>query len=133
MTSIGITAYNDDEYEKFIKYLLDVPDEDEEYPQAYDRDHEDSRPDGRLGHVYNADLVQPSNHDWVSSVQIVGFDKYGEPILRKEFYEGEIQARMESVADSDDLDIHSNESVCVWCNLTTLAQTKCVNCDEYVS
>jgi len=132
MTSIGITAYNDEEYEKFIKYLLDVPVEDE-YPEAYNRDHEDFRPDGKLGHVYNADIIQPSSHDWVTSVQVVSYNKDGERILRKEYYEGEIQARMESVAEYEDLDIHSNESVCSWCHLTTLALTKCVNCDEYVS
>lgn len=74
-----------------------------------------------------------SGHEWVSPTQIVAYDKYGEPIVRKENYEGEIQARMESISFDDDTEIPHNQVVCQWCNLTTLAQVKCVNCDEYVS
>jgi hypothetical protein len=131
--TIGINAYNEQEYEKFIQAMLDLPTE-EEYPEAYDRDHEDFRPNGMLGHIYNADLIQPSGHEWVSSNQIVGQDKDGNYILRQEYYEGEIHARAESVSfDDDSIELASNEAICQWCHLTTLAQTKCVNCEEYVN
>jgi hypothetical protein len=78
-------------------------------------------------------ITEPSGHEWVSPTQIVGFDQYGEPIVRKENYEGEIQARLESLSFDDDPEIPANQVVCNWCHLTTLAQVKCVNCDEYVS
>jgi hypothetical protein len=77
--------------------------------------------------------TQASGHDWISSIVKVGIDKDGEPIVRKEYYEGEIQARSESITFDDDVEIPDNQVVCNWCHLTTLAQTKCVNCDEYVS
>jgi hypothetical protein len=78
-------------------------------------------------------ITEPSGHEWVSPTQIVGFDRYGEPIVRKENYEGEIQARLESLSFDDDPEIPDNQVVCNWCHLTTLAQVKCVNCEEYVS
>lgn len=130
--TIGINAYDEQDYQQFIQKMLDLPQE-EEYPEAYDRDHEDFRPNGMLGHIYNADLIQVSGHEWVSPTQITGYDRYGEPIYRKEYYEGEIQARSESISFDEDLDLDTNQAVCSWCHLTTLAQTKCVNCEEYVS
>jgi len=77
--------------------------------------------------------TETSGHDWISSIVKVGIDKDGEPIVRKEYYEGEIHARAESISFDDDTEIPDNQVVCNWCHLTTLAQTKCVNCDEYVS
>jgi len=74
-----------------------------------------------------------SGHDWIGSIVRVATDKYGDPIVRKEYYEGEIQARTESISFDDDTEIPNNQVVCNWCHLTTLTQVKCVNCDEYVS
>ena len=126
--TIGINAYDEQEYEKFIQAMLDLPTE-EEYPEAYDRDHEDFRPNGLLGHIYNADLIQVSGHEWVSSET-----RQNDGTIRNEYYQGEIQARAESVSyDDESIELASNEAVCQWCHLTTLAQTKCVNCEEYVS
>lgn len=126
--TIGINTYDEQEYEKFIQAMLDLPTE-EEYPEAYDRDHEDFRPNGLLGHIYNADLIQVSGHEWVSSET-----RQNDGTIRNEYYQGEIQARAESVSyDDESIELASNEAVCQWCHLTTLAQTKCVNCEEYVS
>jgi hypothetical protein len=82
--------------------------------------------EGNLQYKYQwvYSIKQPSGHDWVSATQIVGKDTDGFFILRKEYFEGEIHARAE---------IPNNLVVCNWCHLTTLAQVKCVNCDEYVS
>jgi hypothetical protein len=126
--TIGINAYNEQEYEKFIQSLLDLPTE-EEYPEAYNRDHEDFRPNGRLGHIYNADIIQVSGHEWVSSET-----RHKDGTIRNEYYQGEIASRAESVSfDDESIELASNEAVCQWCHLTTLALTKCVNCEEYVS
>jgi hypothetical protein len=69
-----------------------------------------------------------SGHDWIGSLT-----RQNDGSVRTEYYEGEIQARSESMASDDDPEIPNNQVVCNWCHLTTLALTKCVNCDEYVS
>lgn len=69
-----------------------------------------------------------SGHDWIGSLT-----RQNDGSVRNEYYEGEIQARSESMASDDDPEIPNNQVVCNWCHLTTLALTKCVNCDEYVS
>jgi hypothetical protein len=126
--TIGINTYDEQEYEKFIQAVLDLPTE-EEYPEAYDRDHEDFRPNGLLGHIYNADLIQVSGHEWVSSET-----RQNDGTIRNEYYQGEIASRAESVSyDDESIKLASNEAVCQWCHLTTKALTKCVNCEEYVS
>jgi len=91
--------------------------------------------EGNLQYKYQwvYSIKQPSGHDWVSATQIVGKDTDGFFILRKEYFEGEIHARAESISFDDDTEIPNNQVVCNWCHLTTLAQVKCVNCDEYVS
>ena len=72
--------------------------------------------------------TESSGHDWIGSQT-----RQNDGSIRKEYFEGEIQARSESLSFDDDTDIPNNQVVCNWCHLTTLAQTKCVNCDEYVS
>ena len=91
--------------------------------------------EGNLQYKYQwvYSIKQPSGHDWVSATQIVGKDTDGFFILRKEYFEGEIHARSESISFDDDTEIPNNQVVCNWCHLTTLAETKCFNCDEYVS
>jgi len=122
MASNGINEYEWSRYEAFILDILDLPLEEQEQANAYNRDH-DEMVAGKLSHVYNADLIQPSGHDWVSSET-----RRADGNIRSEFVEPTVA--MEDRIDDRDLELLPVEKICNNCNLTFSIRSKtCTVCE----
>ena len=122
MASNGINEYGWSQYEAFILDILDLPLEEQEQAVAYNRDH-DEMVAGKLSHVYNCDLIQPSGHDWVSSET-----RAKDGTVRREFVEPVVE--MADRFDDRDLEILPLERICNYCNLAFSMYAKtCTVCE----
>lgn len=119
MTSQGINEYSWDEYEKLLSELLEL--DTDEIPQAFDRDHDEIQ-EGKLSHVYNVDIIQPSGHDWIGAETVAP-----DGSVRLEFLEPVVH--MADRTYDPILEILPDEEVCIWCHLTKMVEAVCPNCN----
>ena len=131
MASNGINQYSWSQYEAHILDILDLPLEEQEQAAAYNRDH-DEMVAGKLSHVYNCELIQPSGHDWVSPETRV--KPYFNWITqtwedtRSEFVPPIVE--MADRFDDRDLEILPLERICNYCNLAFSVYAKtCTVCE----
>jgi hypothetical protein len=90
--------------------ILDLEPAEQEQAAAYNRDH-DEVVAGKLSHVYQCDLIQPSSHDWISSET-----RAKDGTVRREFVEPVVD--MADRIDDRDLELLPVERICNWCNMT---------------
>ena len=133
MASNGINEYGWSQYEAFILDILDLPLEEQEQAVAYNRDH-DEMVAGKLSHVYNCDLIQPSGHDWISSETVQG-TVYVDPITGERIMRTRREFKPETVEMADrfddrDLELLPVERICNWCNMAFSIYAKtCTVCE----
>lgn len=133
MASNGINQYSWSQYEAHILDILDLDPEEQEQAAAYNRDH-DEVVAGKLSHIYQCDLIQPSSHDWISSETVQGKvtidPETGERIMRirQEFVEPVVE--MADRFDDRDLELLPVERICNYCNQTFSIYAKtCTVCE----
>lgn len=130
MASNGINEYSWSQYETFIMDILDLEPAEQEQAAAYNRDH-DEVVAGKLSHIYQCDLIQPSGHDWISSETRDPSgrrDDEGNIVIRREFVEPVVF--MEDRYDDRDMELLPVERICNWCNMTFSIYAKtCTVCE----
>ena len=124
MASNGINQYSWSQYEAHILDILDLDPEEQEQAAAYNRDH-DEVVAGKLSHVYQCDLIQPSGHDWISSETRACAN---DGTVRYEFIQPVVE--MADRYDDRDLEMLRTERLCNYCNLTFSIYAKtCTVCE----
>ena len=122
MASNGINQYSWSQYEAHILDILDLDPEEQEQAAAYNRDH-DEVVAGKLSHIYQCDLIQPSSHDWISSET-----RAKDGTVRREFIEPVVE--MADRFDDRDFDLLPVERICNYCNQTFSIYAKtCTVCE----